>query len=85
MEHFRVLIRITQEDKSIYSAVMAIENSIAGSILPNYSLLQNSRLLIIGEVYLHIVQNLVAVPGAKFRDIEEVESHPMAILQCTAF
>ncbi len=62
--------------------VMAIENSIAGSILPNYSLLRNSELVIAGEIYLQIRQNLVVNPGIGLKDIREVHSHPMAILQC---
>ena len=61
---------------------MAIENSIAGSILPNYNLLQKSKLQVIGEVYLSISQNLLTYPGVKIEDIKEVHSHPMAILQC---
>jgi prephenate dehydratase len=64
------------------AAVMAIENSIAGSILPNYSLLRNSELIIAGEIYLQIRQNLVVNPGITLKDIKEVHSHPMAILQC---
>lgn len=64
------------------AAVMAIENSIAGSILPNYSLLRNSDLVISGEIYLQIRQNLVVNPGITLKDIKEVHSHPMAILQC---
>ena len=47
------------------AAVMAIENSIAGSILPNYNLLQKSNLEIAGEVYLQIRQNLMVNPGRK--------------------
>ncbi len=66
-------------------AVMAIENSIAGSILPNYSLLRNSELVIAGEIYLQIRQNLVVNPGISLKDIKEVHSHPMAILQCLDF
>ena len=65
--------------------ITAIENSIAGSILPNYSLLQESNLRIIGEIYLRIKQNLVALPGQRVEDIHEVHSHPMAILQCMRF
>lgn len=61
---------------------MAIENSIAGSILPNYNLLQKSNLKVIGEVYLSISQNLMVNKGVKLDDIKEVHSHPMAILQC---
>jgi len=61
---------------------MAIENSIAGSILPNYNLLQKSNLRVTGEVYLHIKQNLMVNPGVKLEDIKEVHSHTMALQQC---
>lgn len=79
---FRELIRETESNPMVGGAVMAIENSIAGSILPNYSLLQKSNLLIIGEVYLHIRQQLLANHGVTLEDIREVHSHPMALLQC---
>lgn len=62
--------------------VMAVENSIAGSIIANYSILQNSKLQVCGEVYLHVRQHLMALPGVKLEDIREVHSHPMALLQC---
>jgi prephenate dehydratase len=62
--------------------VMAIENSIAGSIIANYSILQNSRLQVCGEVYLHVRQHLMALPGVKIEDVLQVHSHPMALLQC---
>ena len=65
--------------------IMAIENSLAGSILPNYSLLQESNMKIIGEIYLRIRQNLVALPGQKIEQLKEVFSHPIAILQCQLF
>jgi prephenate dehydratase len=65
--------------------VMAIENSIAGSLLPNYTLLRDFHFSIIGEVYLHIQLNLLALPGVKFEDIVRVESHPIAIRQCDDF
>ena len=65
--------------------IMAIENMVAGSILPNYSLLRESNMKIIGEIYLRIIQNLVALPGQKIEEIFEVYSHPMAILQCQKF
>ncbi|HMP94136.1 MAG TPA: prephenate dehydratase, partial [Phnomibacter sp.] len=64
------------------TGVMAIENSIAGSILPNYTLLQKSKLCIVGEVYLTIKQQLLVNPGVQLQDIREVHSHPMALLQC---
>ncbi len=67
------------------SAVVAIENSVAGSLIPNYALLSQSELKITGEVYLRIVQNLVALPGQKLEDLREIHSHPMAILQCQGF
>lgn len=66
-------------------AVMAIENSIAGSILQNYFLLQEYHFSIVGELYLPIHMHLLALPGAKLSDIRSIESHPMAIRQCAEF
>ncbi|MDO6737898.1 prephenate dehydratase [Wenyingzhuangia sp. 2_MG-2023] len=66
-------------------AVMAIENSIAGAILPNYALIDESDLTIVGEYYLGINHNLMALPGQKIEDIKKVHSHPMALLQCRSF
>lgn len=66
-------------------AVMAIENSIAGPIIPNYALIDKNNLHIIGEHYLKIYQNLMALKGQKIQDIKEVHSHPMALLQCMDF
>ncbi|MFH7002815.1 prephenate dehydratase [Flavobacterium bizetiae] len=66
-------------------AVMAIENSIAGPIIPNYALIDKNNLHIIGEHYLNIAQNLMTLKGQKIEDIKEVHSHPMAILQCMDF
>lgn len=66
-------------------AVMAIENSVAGSILPNYARLRDSRLFIAGEVYLRIEMNLLTLPGQAIEDIREVHSHPIALLQCHQF
>jgi prephenate dehydratase len=79
---FREVVRIGEDAKQSDGAVMAMENSIAGSILPNYNLLQKSKLQVIGEVYLSISQNLMVYPGVKLEEIKEVHSHPMAILQC---
>jgi prephenate dehydratase len=64
---------------------MAIENSIAGSILPNYNLLQKSDLTIVGEVYLQIKQHLLVNPSVQLEDIREVHSHHMAIQQCLEY
>ena len=80
--NFRELVKVAEHKKESAGAMMAIENSIAGSILPNYNLLQKSNLQVIGEVYLSISQNLLVNPGVQLKDIKEVHSHPMALLQC---
>ncbi len=82
---FRDVIKIAADVSQADGGVMAIENSIAGSILPNYNLLQHSNLQIVGEVYLHINQNLLVNPGIALEDIREVHSHPMALLQCIEY
>ncbi len=79
---FQDVVKSAADPALCDAAVMAIENSIAGSILPNYSLLRNSELVITGEIYLQIRQNLMVNPGVTLKDIREVHSHPMAILQC---
>ncbi len=66
-------------------AVMAIENSIAGPIIPNYALIDKNNLHIVGEYYLDIHQNLMALKDQEIDDILEVHSHPMALLQCMEF
>ena len=65
--------------------LMAIENSIAGSIIPNYKILQDANLQVAGEVYLPIKQNLMVLPDVELEDIREVESHSMALLQCDEY
>lgn len=82
---FREVVKIAANKKESEGGVMAIENSIAGSILPNYNLLQKSSLKIIGEIYLPIKQQLLVNPGVKLEDIREVHSHHMAIQQCLEF
>lgn len=82
---FREVVKLAANPKESDGGVMAIENSIAGSILPNYNLLQKSNLTIVGEVYLHIKQHLLVNPGVKLDDIREVHSHPMAIQQCLEY
>ena len=67
------------------AVVIAIENSIAGSIIPNYALIDNENLHIVGEQYLDIQHNLMALPNQSLNDIKEVYSHPMALLQCKEF
>lgn len=82
---FKEVIKIASSKKESDGGVMAIENSIAGSILPNYNLLKKSALTIVGEVYLQINQNLLVNPGVKLTDIKEVHSHPMALQQCLEY
>jgi prephenate dehydratase len=81
---FRDMVSSVQDRKSDFG-IMAIENSLAGSIIPNYNLIINTKMHIVGEIYLRIKQNLVAMPGVGIGDLEEVFSHPMAILQCQDF
>lgn len=72
-------------DNKADKGVMAIENSIAGSIIPNYALVYHNDLHIIGEHYLNIHHHLMVLKGQKLSDITEVSSHPMALLQCKEF
>lgn len=67
------------------AAIMALENSIAGSIIPNYALIDKYNLHIVGEHYLDIQHNLMVLPNQTISDIKEVYSHPMALLQCKEF
>ena len=67
------------------AVIMALENSIAGSIIPNYALINKYHLHMVGEHYLDIQHNLMALPNQTIKDIKEVYSHPMALLQCMEF
>jgi prephenate dehydratase len=81
---FQELVQsLVQSNTSV--AVMALENSIAGSIIPNYALIDHNNLHIIGEHYLNIHMNIMALEGQSISDIKEVHSHPMALLQCSEF
>lgn len=71
--------------KECDAAIMALENSIAGSIIPNYALIDKYDLHIVGEHYLDIQHNLMALPNQNIDDVKEVYSHPMALLQCKEF
>lgn len=66
-------------------AIMAIENSIAGSLLQNYRILREHGFRIVGEVYLRIKHHLMAWPGQEIHEIKEVVSHPMALNQCLVY
>ncbi len=81
---FKQTFDALKDGKADY-VVMAIENSIAGSILPNYSLLLSYSFPVVGEVYLPIQLHLMALPGVKFEQIQYVTSHPIAIRQCVDF
>lgn len=81
---FRAVARAVERGEVDYG-VMAIENSIAGSILPNYNILQRCNVRVAGEIYLQIRQNLMVNRGVKLEDIREVESHQMALLQCADY
>ncbi|MBX9850987.1 MAG: prephenate dehydratase, partial [Cytophagaceae bacterium] len=75
---FKELCNKLKEGKVDF-AVMAIENSIAGSILGNYSLIEDFDFIIIGEIQLRIEQNLMALPGVILSDVKKVRSHYMAL------
>lgn len=75
----------TLVDGESEQAVLAIENSIAGSIIPNYALIDQNDLKIVGEYGLSIHHNLMGLSGQTIKDLKEVHSHPMALLQCKNF
>lgn len=81
---FKKQFQMMKEDPSLLGMV-AIENTVAGSILPNYNLIRESNLHVIGELKMFIAQNLVGLKGQKIEDIESVESHPMALRQSEEF
>ena len=81
---FTSVCQLVDSDKVDY-AVMAIENSIAGSLLKNYQLIRDYHLRIIGEIYIHIQMNLMVSPGVKRQDITDIYSHPVALQQCVEY
>lgn len=81
---FRDVISTIKKDPSVLG-VMAIENTIAGSLLQNHELVRESGLKIIGEYKLRISHSLVGLPGSTIHDITEINSHPIALMQCTDF
>lgn len=82
--NFESIFSEVQKNEQQYG-VVAIENSIVGSIINNYNLLQASNLHVIGEVYLRVKQNLMALPNQEVTAIKEVHSHPMALMQSSKF
>ena len=81
---FESLVKSVVEKESEYG-IMAIENSIVGSIIPNYALIDEYNLLITGEHNLSIDHNFMCLPNQNITEIKEVHSHPMALLQCSKF
>ena len=67
------------------AAIMAIENTVSGGLLPNFEVLRKYDHKIKGEVFLRIEQNLMTLPGQKIEDLHEVRSHYMAINQTRPF
>lgn len=72
-------------DRDADFGIMAIENTIAGSLLQNYSLINEYRLKVIGESFLHIEMQLMGLEGVQLEDLEYIHSHPIAIAQCSDF
>jgi prephenate dehydratase len=83
-EFFKQIPEVILSGEANYG-LMAIENTIAGSLLQNYRLLQRDSLKIIGEVYIPIHHQLLVLNGQNISEITEVHSHPMALLQCEQF
>lgn len=81
---FKEVFKTAKADNSVIAAI-AIENTIAGSLLQNHNLLKESGMKIIGEQKLRIKHNLVAIPGQDVSEITEVYSHPIALMQCQEF
>jgi len=82
---FEELVEKLEAGEEMDAALMAIENSLAGSLMANYKLLDQANLMAVGEVYLRVKQNLMVLPGVKIEDLTEVHSHPVAIEQCLDF
>lgn len=81
---FRDIFSTIEKEPNVIG-IMAIENTIAGSLLGNYDLLKDNKLPIAGEYKQRISHCLAALPGQSVRDIREVQSHPIALMQCTEF
>lgn len=81
---FRDIFKEIKKDPNVIG-IMAIENTIAGSLLPNYELLKEHKLPVAGEYKLRISHCLAALPGQTIHDIKEVQSHPIALMQCGDF
>lgn len=83
-ETFPAMFETLATDASLLG-IVAIENTIAGSLLQNHELLRQSNLRVIGELKLHISHVLCALPGQEIESLTEVNSHPMALMQCEQY
>ncbi|MDR1524047.1 MAG: prephenate dehydratase [Tannerella sp.] len=81
---FKGVIKQMHDDASVIG-LMAIENTIAGSLLQNHELIRQSECSIIGEYKLRISHSLAALPGTSLPDVKEVNSHPIALMQCAEY
>ena len=80
-ETFNEMFNLLKSDASMLG-ILAIENTIAGSLLQNHELLRQSNMTIVGEYKKYISHSIAALPGQSIDDIAEVNSHPMALRQC---
>jgi prephenate dehydratase len=81
---FRDVIAAVRKDPNVVG-ILAIENTIAGSLLQNHELVRESDLVVVGEQKLHITHSFAALPGERLESITEVSSHPIALMQCADF
>jgi prephenate dehydratase len=81
---FKDVIAAVKKDPAVLG-MMAIENTIAGSLLQNHELIRQSGFVVVGEYKLRISHSLAALPGSSINEIEEVDSHPIALMQCADF
>jgi prephenate dehydratase len=81
---FKDVIAAIRKDPAVLG-MMAIENTIAGSLLQNHELIRQSGFLVIGEYKLRITHSLAALPGSSIHELTEVDSHPIALMQCADF
>lgn len=83
-ETFNEMFNLLKSDASML-CILAIENTIAGSLLQNHELLRQSNMTIVGEYKKYISHSIAALPGQSIDDIAEVNSHPMALRQCEQY
>ncbi len=82
--HFNQLVETVEKGECSYG-IIAIENTISGTIHRNLSLLKEHQVHVCGEVNLRIQQNLGVIPGVRMEELREVRSHYMAINQCRQY